>query len=422
MSASPAVRDEVVTPAPDVVARLNRRMGDAVRHMLDAFVADIPFYRRLPEEQLHTDIAQVARDNMTDFMRCCRERRLPSTGELLAARAGAVRRAEEGVPLDDLLMAYTTGNRITWQLLAQEVPPGREAEIAAFTPFVYRYLEAMVRAVTEAYVEERRRIEQDEGSAFHALVQQLLEGEHASALAQRLGIVLADTYLVVALHLAEHPDERDGDVNTDVAARRKVRRVHSAVGALPGRAATLAQLSPVGGTLLLPGIGHRLPGRAETKRTVLALGEAAGVEATAASVVARSRADLPESARRAHELLRLARALDRPADVYGLDDLVLEYQVSLDSPARHRLAELVRPLVSHADLLPTVQCWLRNERNRREAADELHVHPNTLDKRLERVAMLTGIEVGTTRGVALLQAGLVALQVEGAADGTSPRE
>jgi sugar diacid utilization regulator len=59
-----------------------------------------------------------------------------------------------------------------------------------------------------------------------------------------------------------------------------------------------------------------------------------------------------------------------------------------------------------------VQCWLSRDRSRRETAEELHVHPNTLDKRLERVRVLTGIEIGTTRGVAVLQAGLVALQID----------
>ena len=40
------------------------------------------------------------------------------------------------------------------------------------------------------------------------------------------------------------------------------------------------------------------------------------------------------------------------------------------------------------------------------------MHPDTLDKRLERIAQLTGIEVRTTRGVALLQTALVAYEME----------
>lgn len=232
--------EEPFPPAPDLISAVSRRLGEAVQRMLAAFVTEIPFYRRLPQEQLQVDIAQVCRDNMSDFFRCCREARLPASGELTAARAGAARRAEEGVPLDALLLAYTIGNRLTWRMLAEQVPAGREAEVVAFTPYVQRYLQAMLQAVTETYVEERRSIEHDEGSASRDLVQRLLDGEPAQALAQRLGVVLTDAYLVVALHVADHDDERTVHVETEVAARRKARRVQSAVSRLPGHAASLS--------------------------------------------------------------------------------------------------------------------------------------------------------------------------------------
>ena len=402
----------VEPPAPDLVAAVARQTSDAVRRMVTAFVDEIPFYARLPEELVVTDVAQVCRDNVTAFLRCCRERRMPDSTELLAARAGAARRAEEGVPLDAVLMAYTTGNRITWQVLAEQVPAGREEEIVAFTPYLQCYLQAMVLAVTQAYVEERRAIEHDEGSAWQVLVQQLLTGEDAGPLAQRLGVVLAEAYDVVSLHLEPHCDERDTGLEPDIAARRKLRRVQAAVEGLPGRAASLASLLPSGGVLLLPRDGGVLPHLTETTRTVAVVERAAGAAATAAVVPAPVLADVPAAAAQAAELLRLARALGRPPGVHTLDDLVLEHQMSLSGPARARLADLVRPLLQQPDLLPTVRCWLSKDRSRRETAEELHVHPNTLDKRLERVRLLTGIEIGTTRGVAVLQAGLVALQLD----------
>lgn len=401
-----------VPPGAEVIAAASRRTSEAIERMLAGFVAEIPFYAGLPQEQMRSDVAQVARDNLDAFFRCCREQRLPTSSELIPARIGAARRAEEGVPLEDLISAYTIGNRITWTLLAEQVPPDRCHEVVAFTPYVHRYLQAMLQVVTRAHVDERRSMEHDEGSAAHALVQRLLAGEPGEPLAQRLGVTLADAYLVVAVHFQDNPDERDDEVNGDVAARRKARRVRNAVDRLPGQAASMALLSAAGGLVLLPGIGPRLPGRAETLRTVQQLAAAAGAAATAVTVPATRRLDLPAAAAEAQELLDLVRTLRWPEGVYTLDDLMLEYQASRPGPARRRLAELLVPLATSPDLLPTVRCWLRNERARRESAEELHVHPNTLDKRLERVAQLTGIDVGTTRGVALLQAALVAHEVE----------
>ena len=408
---------EPFAPAPALAAALNRRLSEAVQRMLSAFVAEIPFYRRLPDEQLQVDVAQVCRDNMSAFLRCCREGRLPASGELAAARAGAARRAEEGVPLDALLLAYTIGNRVTWRLLVEQLPPGREAEALVFTPYVQRYLQAMLQVVTETYVAERRCIEHDEGSASRDLVQRLIDGTPEPALAQRLGVVLADSYLAVAVHFDDHDDELAVHLETEVAARRKARRVQSAVGRLPGHAASLSLLGPSGGIVLLPGIGGRLPGRAESQRILHTLAAAAGSAGTAVTVPAPSLADLRGATTQAQELLALACTLGKPTGLYTLDDLVLEYQLAIDGPARRRLADLVRPLQQHPDLLPTARAWLRNERARRETAEELHVHPNTLDKRLERIRHLTGIEVSTTRGVALVLAGLVALEVESAGCG-----
>ena len=409
---SPLRTTRPVPPSLPVTCAASRRTSEAVERMLAAFVAEIPFYAALPQEQMRSDVARVARDNLDAFFRCCREERLPTSSELIPARVGAVRRAEEGVPLEDLIAAYTIGNRITWQLLAEQVPRDRAEEVVSFTPYVHRYLQSMLRDVTRAYVDERRSIEYDEGSASRALVQQLLSGEPAEPLAQRLGVALSEAYLVVAVHFQDNTDQCAEGVNSEVAARRKARRAQSAVERLPGSAASMALLSGSGGVVLLPGIGPRLPGRAETLRTVQHLATAAGAAATAVTVPVSRRLDLGAAAAQAEELLQLVRTLKWPPALYTLDDLVLEYQASRPGPARRRLAELLVPLATTPDLLPTVRCWLRNERARRETAEELHVHPNTLDKRLERIAQLTGVDVGTTRGVALLQAALVAHEVE----------
>ncbi|TFV62200.1 PucR family transcriptional regulator [Geodermatophilus sp. DF01-2] len=419
-SLSPVLSPSPPPPPPDLVQAVYRRLGEAVRRMLTGFVEEIPFYRRLPEEQLRGEIAQVCRDNMAAFVRCCREDRLPAHGELTAASAGAARRAEEGVPLDAVLMAYVIGNRVTWQMLVEQVPRGCEAQVAGFTEYLQRYLQAMLQAVTEAYMEERRSIEHHEGSAWRSLVQDVLDGRTPAALAQRLGVVIAEAYLVVSLHVGATDDERDEAVDPEVAGRRKVRRVQAVVDRLPGRAATLSSLSPAGGLVLLPGTATHLPGPAETAQVVQLLGRAAGAQPTAVAVPATSLTALPAAAGQARELLHLVRLLGRPAGLYSSDDLVLEHQYAQPGPARERLAALLEPLTAHPELLTTARCWLAHERSRRDTAEALHVHPNTLDKRLDRIVALTGVQLSTSRGVGLLQAGLVALQMQQVDGGTLP--
>jgi DNA-binding PucR family transcriptional regulator len=54
------------------------------------------------------------------------------------------------------------------------------------------------------------------------------------------------------------------------------------------------------------------------------------------------------------------------------------------------------------DLLETLEVFMRIGLDRRSAADELHVHPNTLDYRLRRIEELTGFELSRPDDVAVL--------------------
>jgi sugar diacid utilization regulator len=85
--------------------------------------------------------------------------------------------------------------------------------------------------------------------------------------------------------------------------------------------------------------------------------------------------------------------------------------VSRPGPARDRLADLLTPIAGRADLLSTLEGWFEADFDRRRAAAALHVHPNTLDYRLRRIAELTGLDPGTARGLQLLGAAVTAHQL-----------
>jgi DNA-binding PucR family transcriptional regulator len=55
-----------------------------------------------------------------------------------------------------------------------------------------------------------------------------------------------------------------------------------------------------------------------------------------------------------------------------------------------------------ADLLETLEVFIRIGLDRRGAADELHVHPNTLDYRLRRVEELAEIDLSQPGDLALI--------------------
>jgi DNA-binding PucR family transcriptional regulator len=56
-----------------------------------------------------------------------------------------------------------------------------------------------------------------------------------------------------------------------------------------------------------------------------------------------------------------------------------------------------------SDLLETLEALLDCALDRRQTAQRLHVHPNTLDYRLHRITELTGLRPSQPRDLALLE-------------------
>lgn len=53
-----------------------------------------------------------------------------------------------------------------------------------------------------------------------------------------------------------------------------------------------------------------------------------------------------------------------------------------------------------ADLVPTVRTWLEHDKRTEQAANALHIHPNTLLYRVRRFEQLTGCSLASTEGLA----------------------
>ncbi|BBB01584.1 putative transcriptional regulator [Actinacidiphila reveromycinica] len=137
------------------------------------------------------------------------------------------------------------------------------------------------------------------------------------------------------------------------------------------------------------------------------MARACGAELTAAAVAAPPQ-DVAGAARLAARVRQVAESCGRGPGLYRLDDVLLEYQLTLPSPARDRLAALLRPLEGREDLLETLRTFLACGLDRRRTAERLHVHPNTVDYRLRRTSALTGLNAAHGPDLPRLQAALAA--------------
>ncbi|WP_394361828.1 PucR family transcriptional regulator [Amycolatopsis sp. SB7-3] len=389
--------------------RLTEVLPSLAKTVLSEIVLRIPEYGLLPAEELSGDITHVIEQNLRSFIDTLRTGATPTRRELDFLRESAARRAEEGIPIDVVLTAYHIGIQVVWASLTPDARPDEVADVLAVNALTLRYLEVVTPAVGAGYLDERRTMFDDERSARHTVLSALLDGEPAEVAAGQAGLRLPPCYIVLAASVGAHPDEEVDGVDPLVAGRRKLRRLRVELERQI-RGTVLTSLTPDGGLALLPHetAADELSTRdwARLERVLADVARTAGAEVIAGTAAAEP-SGVPAAAKLAQDVLAVATGTGRPPGLYRLDDVLLEYQLSRPGPALDRLATRLTPLDGNEELLQTLETFL-DRGGRRQTAAALHVHPNTVDYRLRRIAELTGLDPTRLEHIALLNAALAA--------------
>ena len=388
----------------EVYQRIMSRLPELSTEVIRRIVADVPVYSSLPAEELAGDIVRTIERGVVLFAGYLVGSQLPDDEELAQLRSSAALRAEEGIPVDVVIGVYHLAASVIWDAVMADVDDvGGVLEVH---DRVLTFLRAVVPAVAAGYVDARTTALGEEHHDRELLLASLLEGAPAPALHAAGSATLAASYVVMSLRIGLHPDEAAAGVNADVVARRKVRRLRAEAEHW-ARGPVLSTVDAGGGLLLIPQRKHaeELDDADWTDLAALTqrMSKSAGADLIAGAAAAEP-ADVAAAARLAREVLEVVLALDRPSGLYRLDDVLFEYQLTRPGPARDGLAALLEPLAGKAGLLDTVGAFLKHGANRRRAAQALHVHPNTVDYRLGRVAELTGLDPSDAHGARLLAA------------------
>lgn len=399
-----------------VAGRLRARVPALTARVVARLLSDLPVYAELPHEEIAGDIADIVQHNLRLFADVLEHRRGATDAELAQQRDSAAQRAEEGVPLDAILAAYQVGIAMCWEETARDAGPGDLHAVLEIMDRILVLQQQLTSAVSGAYLEARTILDSQEHGGRHALMAALLTGEDLDGFTRRTGLRPAARYLTMTLALAPHPDEACGQgagavmpqgPGAGVAARRKIRRIRTALDRFAGTPA-LTALDASGGTVLLP-VAEPPPwsGPGGLCELIAEATRAAGVPITAAAETARPEG-VPAAVARNGEIVDLVARTGRAPGLYRLADVLLEYQLSRPSEALRGLAGLLDPLEAKPELLHTLETYLGHGLDRRAAAAALHVHPNTVDYRIRRIDRLTGLSPGRPADLQHLSAALVA--------------
>ncbi|MBA0049193.1 helix-turn-helix domain-containing protein [Mycobacterium sp. NPDC050853] len=375
--------------------RFMRQLSGAVRRTVDCFAAEVPYYGMLPREVLDGEITEFTKQNFRIFVRVLLESRPPTEDELAGPILAASRRAQEDIPLPALLAAYSVAARVGIETLRELATPDEVGEVLAISVQLQRYLQLMVPAVTAAYLEARQGLYGATTEARRDLFDALVKGTPWAEAAERASVTLALSYNVLFLYMPE-------PAGNTVVARRRAHRVQDIVDQY-AREPVLTSLDGRGGTILLPAVG-------KVESLLPLFSDVAGGPVTLGVSDVADPGEIAVAAAEARELALLALRLGRVPGTYRLSDLLLEYQITRPGRARDLLAATVLPLTAHPHLQQALSAYLQYEHGRQLAAKSLHVHPNTLDYRLRRVAELTGLDPAQPSAARILAAALLAVK------------
>ena len=399
-------RSAALRSSPRLIERMARRVPDLARRAVEQFTVELPMYGVLPREELDGEIVDVVAENIRLYLRTVQKGRPPTAAELTGIRASAARRAEEGVPLADVLAAYHVGARLSWLEMVDVSAPGDDEALLAACVSLLRYMQEVTSAVSSVYLEVQQAIHGEERVARQQLTSALMSGQPTGLLVERAGARVAPSYVVLEVALPVPAAGPQADAGSGVAERRRIRLVQAELDAFAGTT-VLSVLDGQGGTALLPATPERLDAvDGAVPDLVSRLQEAAAGPVHAASTPAETLDAIPAGLRLAGEVLDLARRLGRPPGLYRLGDLLVEYQLTRPGPARDELARRLDHIADQPQLLDTLRAYLDHERRRGRAAEVLHVHANTVDYRLGRIAALTGLDPARSADSQVLLAAL----------------
>ncbi|MBC7305260.1 MAG: helix-turn-helix domain-containing protein [Nocardia sp.] len=371
------------------------------RQMVGHFVANVAPCGTLPGDAISGDVTTITRICLEFAVGMLDGRDVPSQLQRLQDAAGAW--AREGVPIDTIHHSIAEGFKIGLDLVVSSASGKDFDSLVGGVKVVMELLDTITAQISMAYVRELRGVVSEHHTAVHTLTSALLGGHSTSTMARECGITIAESYTVLALAIPRHREEANPALDSQVVARRKLRRVQAELAKRCGDSA-LSLLSVDGGTVLIPADAFDRDGLAAL---VAQLSQAAQVGITAA-MVETSTIGVPDAADQAHELLDMVQRLDVTSGLYRFDELALEYQLTRPGPGREFLGSLLDPLDQYPELLETLQRHIANNLNRQRTARVLHVHTNTVDYRLKRIGQLTGFDPTQPSGLWYLRSALVA--------------
>jgi PucR C-terminal helix-turn-helix domain len=221
----------------------------------------------------------------------------------------------------------------------------------------------------------------------------LAADDAASELARSIGMTLSDGYVVTVVRIAGEP------FRSWSGPREEIIEI-----LVKGHQVPMTWHRPEEFVALVPSgdAGPSAPAQDRALALARDFAELIARPCAVGAAPAATTSALPEAVTLARQVSRAAPVEVVPSRAHTMADVFVELGTAGLPQVDGWLHDVARRLREGPDLVATLDAYYRSDMNRLVTAAMLHVHPRTLDYRLQRARRLTGIEPASTRGVRVL--------------------
>ena len=377
----------MTTARSEIVEKFLQRLDDVVERCTEAIFESIPSYERM-SDVLKDDLRRSVRDNVATLAQVIAQGREIRREELEGIERTGARRAQQTIPLDDVLHAYRTVSRVCWSILSEEckVYEGEALDATIeLAESILRYTDQISTGVAQAYAKAQRAIVRELEGARREFLADLLYGTDAAPedilrRAHTFGYDLSLSYIAL---VGKGPDADSNKESILSTAAAKVvgdagdpivlQKGDHAIALLPAEPAADPAVVPEKlvaelGTDWCFGVGGPDPGLEGIRRAYL----------------------------EAREALEIGLALASGDRVFRFDDLLPYHFLRVEPALVDRfVGQTLGPLIEYderrkGELIKTLEAYFAADGSVKLAGERLFAHPHTVTYRLKQIEKLTG--------------------------------
>jgi hypothetical protein len=374
--------------AREIVEQFIERLEEIVETSSVAIWDDIESYSRLGDS-FQDDVSSAVRENVAILAHVLSTARTVGRSELEPIERVGARRAETGIPLEDVLHAYRIVSRVCWDILAEECRSYSGEALDAtinIAEAVLRYTDQVNSTVADAYARAQRAIVREQEASRREFLSDLLYGTDAlpEDILRRAHAFGYDLSLGYVAMVGFAPSSGSGSEAEVAAAATRAAELATTDPIVLQKAEHIIALIPMGPSVDLATMPEKLVSDLDGDWHFGLGGPGPGLEGIRKAYL------------EAREALEIGLALGLDGAVYRFDDLLLYHFLRIEPALVDRFVEqMLGEVIAYdhrrkGELMRTMDAYFSADGSVKMAGESLFAHPHTVTYRLKQIEKLTG--------------------------------